>query len=212
MSYFATPFVFDQVMSYLGEIDNTGLGPYQYTYIVVPTGPSTFTTPNFTWLDTRTQPTWAYITTGTGWTTYNNYYQTSVPVFGGEADTALAAVTALIPIPSQSKVTRTLNSAFQVSSTRNSMVNYTNTISAALSLTGGQTGTVSLQICSTSGGTYVEIANTSNGNTGTLTLGLGITQGLNAQVFGFVPAGYYIKLVTSGTAAISYVTGQETLM
>lgn len=75
--------------------------------------------------------------------------------------------------------------------------------------------TPSLQISPTSGGTYVEQARFSNGNTGTLAIGLGIVQTMAQQLSAMVPAGYYVKLISTqntGTPTITYITGQETLL
>lgn len=106
-------------------------------------------------------------------------------------------------------VSRTLNSAFQISSTKPAIVNYSVQIAATLSLITGQTGTVSLQVCATSGGTFVEVCRFTNGNTGALAVGLNLTQTLVGVLSAFIPAGYYVKFVTSGTGASTYITGQE---
>lgn len=111
---------------------------------------------------------------------------------------------------SASTPSRALNSAaYQISSTRNSMVMYSIQISATISLVTGQSGTVLLQTSPTSGGTYTTIATLTNGNTGTLTIGLNLTQTQSAVLSGFVPAGYFTKLVSSGTATNSIVSQQE---
>jgi hypothetical protein len=86
-----------------------------------------------------------------------------------------------------------------------------------LTLSGGQTGTVSLQICPTSGfSSGVETVSTFvNGNTGTLTVGLNLTQIYTSALVGFVPAGYYVRLLTAnttGTPTFSYTSGQEVLL
>lgn len=114
---------------------------------------------------------------------------------------------------SQSSSSRTLNSAaYQIAVTRDSTVYYSAQIAATMSLSGGQTGTVALQISSTSGGTYITIATLTNGNTGTLTIGLNITQTQAAVLTGFIPAGYYVKIVSTGTATNTLVSQQEVLL
>lgn len=112
---------------------------------------------------------------------------------------------------------RTLNSAFQISSTRDALVSYAVDISATLTLTGGATGTVILEIATDSGFTTgVQTVNSSaNGNTGALTIGLSLTQVATATVTGVIPAGSYVRLRTantSGTPSFTFRTSQETLL
>lgn len=122
------------------------------------------------------------------------------------------------PLYTQSNANgRSLNSIFQISATHNSLVSYSVDISCALTLTSGQTGTVTLQIASNSGFTnnVQTIATFINGNTGTLTLGLNLVQNVCGVLSGLVPAGYYCQLVTantSGSPTFSYVGGQEVLL
>lgn len=116
-----------------------------------------------------------------------------------------------------SAVAVTLNSATQISTTRDSLVSYSVDISCTLSLTGGQTGTVFLEYADDSAFTtnVVEAARTANGNSGTLTIGLNITQLSTASVSGAVPAGKYRRLRTAntlGTPVFTYRSGQEVLL
>jgi hypothetical protein len=225
--YLPTPFNFDQEMIILGE--QNGGPPYQYTYTSVPTDAASYAT-NVTWLDSRTQPTWEYLTTGGGWMSYNYYYQNNTVLVPALVEPGLDAVANSFPAQVQTdwnatsglaqilnkpalaavatsgsyadlsgrpmlamvatsgsyndlsnkptrvfsnSVSRTLNAAFQPSTTRDAIVNYSISISAVLSLSSGQTGTASLQI-SSDGVTFVEISRFSNGNTGTLSLGLNL--------------------------------------
>lgn len=118
------------------------------------------------------------------------------------------------PVKSFSYTTRSLNSAFQPSSTRDTFVTYAVDISANLSLTGGQSGTVILEIADNSGFTVnVQTVNrSSSANTGTLTIGLNTTDLSTASVTGVVPAGKYARLRTvnnTGTPTFTYQSGQE---
>lgn len=110
--------------------------------------------------------------------------------------------------------TRSLNSAFQPSSTKDSLVSYSVDIACTLSLTGGMTGTVFLEICATSGFSsgVQELGRSVNGNTGTLTIGLNITQNITGTLSGFVPAGYYARIRTANTTGaptFNFRSGQE---
>lgn len=131
--------------------------------------------------------------------------------------TCLQEVQSLITPKVQSVANRSLNTIFQISATRDSIVNYCINVSCTLSISGGQTGTVFLEIASNAAFTtnVQQIVSLVNGNTGTLTIGLNIVQNYTGTVSGFVPAGYYCRIRssnTSGTPTFSYVSGQETLL
>lgn len=118
---------------------------------------------------------------------------------------------------SQSSASRSLNTIFQINATRDCIVNYSVDISCTLSLTTGQSGTVFLEIASNSGFTtnVQELARFVNGNTGTLTIGLALTQNVTGTLSGYVPTGYYVRLRTvnnTGTPTITYRSGQEVLL
>lgn len=104
--------------------------------------------------------------------------------------------------------TRTMGTAFQPSATRPVLCVYTVQIAAAFSLTSGQTGTV--QFLSDSANPPTVIRNvTSSGLTGSLTIGLNMTNTQQAVIVYLVPAGDWVKLVSSGTATITLVQQVE---
>lgn len=122
-----------------------------------------------------------------------------------------------IPSRSQSSATRSLNSAFQVSSTRDSMVCYSVQIQVTASIAGGQNGDVILEMASNSAFTtnVQTLAASGLGQTYTLAVALQGVQPQTQPVFGFVPAGYYVRLRTvnnTGTPTFTYRYGQETLL
>lgn len=109
---------------------------------------------------------------------------------------------------------RTLNTAFQIDASRNSIVSYTVDIGTSLTLTGGQTGTVTLQYADNSGMStnLVTVQSAVNGNTGTLTVGLALTQTATASLTGVIPAGKYVRILTTntaGTPTFTYRAAQE---
>lgn len=110
-----------------------------------------------------------------------------------------------------STVTRSFNAAFTPSATRDVHVSYNVSIAAALTLTGGQTGNVFLEI-SSNGSTWLTVGTFSNGNTGTLTIGLSLINTQSGQLSFLVPAGYQVRLRTTSTGSptITYVSGFET--
>lgn len=118
---------------------------------------------------------------------------------------------------SYSAASRTLNSAYQISTTRDCFVSYGVDVSATISLLAGQTGTVVLEYADNSGMTtnVVTVQTSVNGNTGTLTVGLNLTQTTTQSVTGIIPAGKYVRLRTvntTGTPTFTYRTGQEVLL
>lgn len=119
---------------------------------------------------------------------------------------------------SHSIVTGTGSTGFQVSSSRNALVNYSITISTSSTIASGAVGVVVLEIAptnSTTAGDWVEVGRISQGQTLGLALALSITQPIAGQVGGIIPAGYYAKLRsinTTGTPTYAYNSGQEVLM
>lgn len=118
---------------------------------------------------------------------------------------------------SQVSVSRTLNSGFQISTTRDSLVSYSVDIATVLSLTTGQSGTVFLEMATDSLFTVnlQEVARFVNGNTGTLTIGLNLSQNVTGNIGGFIPSSYFCRLRTAnntGTPTFTYRSGQEVLM
>lgn len=109
---------------------------------------------------------------------------------------------------SYSLSTRTLNTAFQPSTTNDCIVIYYVQITSNLSLTGGQSGSVQLQTSPTNV-TYTNTGTNTNNNTGTLTIGINTSAVQTACVISYVPKGYYVKLVSSGTSAFAYQNGIE---
>lgn len=119
--------------------------------------------------------------------------------------------------PSQSSASRSLNSAFQISATRNAQVSYSVQITVTASIAGGQNGDVILEIASDSGftGNVQTLAISGLGQTYTLAVALQGVQPQTGVVSGFVPAGYYARLRTVnnvGTPSFSYRAGQEVLL
>jgi hypothetical protein len=136
----------------------------------------------------------------------------------GSALTALqAAVNALGTARSQSSATRALNTAFQVSTTRDALVIYTPRITVTASIAGGQDGDVFLEIANDSAFTsgVQPVAISGLGQTYTLAIALQGVQPQSGVVVGFVPAGKWVRLRTAnntGTPGLAYRVGQEILL
>lgn len=112
---------------------------------------------------------------------------------------------------------RSLNSAFQISTTRDASVSYSARIANALSLAGGAAGDVILEYADNSGMStnVVEVSRFGNSNTGTLVVGLALNDAIAGVVSGVIPAGKYVRLRTSnttGTPTYTYLRAQEVLL
>lgn len=133
------------------------------------------------------------------------------------ADDVIFALKTTIPPRTYTNPARSLNSAFQISTTQDTQVSYAVDIAAVLSLTSGQTGTVILEYADDSGFTtnVVTVQTSKNGNTGTLAIGLGLTQTTTVTLTGMVPAAKYVRLRTvntTGSPSFTMSTSQEVLL
>lgn len=112
---------------------------------------------------------------------------------------------------------RTLNSPHQISTTQDAFVVHSVDIACALTLSGGQAGTVYLKYADDSSFTtnVKEVSRIAASNTGTLTLGLALNQVMTGILYGVIPAGKYAKLVTennTGSPTFTYKNSQEVLL
>jgi hypothetical protein len=112
----------------------------------------------------------------------------------------------------ESDIVRDLNDVYQPSSSANMFVTYAVDIAATLTLSGGQTGIVIFEISPDGSTEWKEIDRATNGNTGTLVIGISITHLITGNLVGTVPAGWYARLRTSGTATYTYRAGQESIL
>lgn len=112
---------------------------------------------------------------------------------------------------------RSLNSAFLISPSYDANVSYSVDIACTISLAGGQQGTLFLEQADDSGFAVnvEEICRSVNGNTGTVVIGVNMTQNVTATVSGTVLRGKWCRLRTqnnTGTPVFTYRSGQETLL
>lgn len=136
---------------------------------------------------------------------------------GAYADLTGKPTIPTVNAPSQAAVTRTLNSSFQISTTRGALAIYSVQLTVTASIAGGQNGDVVLEIASDSGfTTNVQTLGIAGlGQTYTLAVALQGVQPQTSTVSGFVPPGYYARLRTvnnTGTPAFSVRAGQEVLL
>jgi hypothetical protein len=112
---------------------------------------------------------------------------------------------------------RSLDTAFQVSTSRDALVAYTVQVVSNLSLSGGQLGSVVLEYADNSGMStnVVQVSEMGGGNTGTLTIGLNTNDTTKTSLTGLIPAGKYVRLRsvdTTGAPVQTIVRAQEVLL
>lgn len=113
--------------------------------------------------------------------------------------------------------TLAVNTSRQPSAAQDTLVNASVDITSTISLTTGQNGKVSLQYADNTGFStnVVTVQTATNGNTGSLTIGLNLSQVYTAALSGIVPAGKYYRLVTTnvtGTPTYGTPIIQEVLL
>jgi hypothetical protein len=104
---------------------------------------------------------------------------------------------------------RSLNTSYQLSTTKRTKVSYTVAVTTALSLINlGSSGRVFLEI-SANNSTWTPI--NSAGVTKAVAVGIAINETQYYNVQGEVPIGYYVRLrsVTTGGATVAFESGQE---
>lgn len=135
-----------------------------------------------------------------------------------ETLTMTAANTMAFRGRSQSLSTRPLNTAFQVSTTRECYVQYCVDITCTSTLLGGQSGTVFLEMATNSAFTtgVQELSEFTNANNVALAIAITVTQLNTACLTGFsIPAGNWVRIRTAsntGTPTFTFKVGQEVLL
>lgn len=100
---------------------------------------------------------------------------------------------------------RSFNTAYRESATNIYSISLSSQISCSLSITGGQSGTVSLEISANGTSGWTPVGGIIAGsNTGTLTIGLSTVQITGGQLTYEIPATYYYRLTTNN------ITGSPT--
>lgn len=99
---------------------------------------------------------------------------------------------------------KSFNTAYQVSSTNASNISVSPQITCALSLTGGASGIITLDISPNGTSGWITVGTLPGSNTGTLTIGLATSQISGGQLSYDLPIGYYYRMTTNN------VTGTPT--
>jgi hypothetical protein len=107
---------------------------------------------------------------------------------------------------------RDFNQAYQISSTNQARISVSVQIACGLSLSAGQSGTITLEISANGTSGWIYAGHVAASNTGILTLGLSTSQISGGQLIQELPAGYYWRLSTnniSGTPTYTFNGGNE---
>lgn len=112
-------------------------------------------------------------------------------------------------------VTRPLNTIYQISGGHNAFFTYAIDIACQITLSGGQVGTVYVETADddTFSTNIEEVCRTVNGNSGTVVVGISMTQNCTAQLSGMISAGKYVRIRTqnnTGSPTFTWRSGQET--
>lgn len=111
-------------------------------------------------------------------------------------------------------VTRTLNSNYTISTTRDAMVSYSLSLSVTNPLVAGSSTASAFLEYSTDGGTnWNTVSQATNSSSVALAVTIALTQPNTFVVSGMVPANSLVRLrtTTAGTATVTYTRGQEVL-
>lgn len=126
--------------------------------------------------------------------------------------------TNLFSAAARSIVTGIGATGFQISSTRDSFVTYSTTITTTATIGVASSGTIALEYASTNSATagdWVEIGRITSGQTISLAALLQSVLAASGCISGMIPAGYYAKLRSinnSGTPTYALNSGQEVLL
>lgn len=136
-------------------------------------------------------------------------------VFANFNAAALSAVIRTTSTDTQSLVGTGATGA-QISSTKDATVRYNVSTSTTSTIGGPSTSVVALKICATNNateGSWTTVTTLENDQTITLAVALQSTQVVKSQLCADVPAGWFVKLVNSGTGthAETFLAGQKTI-
>lgn len=121
-------------------------------------------------------------------------------------------------IPSRvfiNSVSRSTNSNYTISSTRDASVSYSVTLSVTNPLlAGSSTATAFLEYSTNAGSSWVTVSQTGNSSAVGIAVAIAITNTQTTLLTGIIPTNALVRIrtVTAGTASVTYITGQEILI
>lgn len=121
-------------------------------------------------------------------------------------------ISAYVPTPNV-VLSKTLNSNFTLSTTKQAFVSYslTCTVTNPL-LAGSSTANAFLEYSTNGGSTWLLPSQNGNASTVGVAVAIAITNGQTVTLSGYIPANALVRIrtATTGTATVTYITGQET--
>lgn len=120
------------------------------------------------------------------------------------------------PLPTQTTVTRPLNTAYQIDPSHGAYVSYSVQQTVTASIASGQSGQCSLVIALDQAMTQgvQTVAMSPGSQTFSLALALQGVQNMPCSLMGYVPPGFWVMLKTTtliGAPVFSFLVGQEVL-
>lgn len=115
--------------------------------------------------------------------------------------------------PPTDMTSKSLNTSYQISTTKDYDIEVSAKVSCSLSLVSGQSGTIVLEISPNGSTGWLYKGQIDGSNTGTLTIGLNTVQVTGGQLSTGLPRGYYWRLRTinnTGTPTFSWSGGSQT--
>jgi len=112
-------------------------------------------------------------------------------------------------------VSRSLNSNFTISTTRDCNVSYSINLSCTNPLlAGSSSANAFLEYSTDAGATWITVSDVSNASSVALAVAIAITQPSRFVLSGLIPANALVRIrsTTSGTASVTYGRGQEVLL
>lgn len=136
---------------------------------------------------------------------------------GLTAQVVLGLINGSAPAVSPLGVNRLLNSAFQVSTTRDALVAYFIKITTVATIGGNADGDVFLEIADDAAFTQnvQQLAVFGQSQAFGVVIGIQCTQAITGSIIGAIPAGKWVRMRTVlnlGTPTFQYRLGQETLL
>ena len=115
----------------------------------------------------------------------------------------------LTPKILNNNISRSFNTNFVISNDRDVLCNYSFRVNPTATLAGGTFGRVDVQIRQTTNDTFTTVASAEAGLFGGLILGVSLNSTSNMPTTFFVPAGWQVRLQTSGSRTVTLIANQE---
>lgn len=205
------------------------LGSYITTEVdpTVPLWAKASTKPNYTATEVGAYPstgnpsgflttiTSGQVTTALGYTPVNPNGSSSQYIAGDGTKVTFPTIPVIPSRVFNNGVSRSTNSNYTISSTRDASVSYSVTLSVTNPLlAGSSTATAFLEYSTNAGSSWVTVSQTGNSSAVGIAVAIAITNTQTTLLTGVIPTNALVRIrtVTAGTASVTYITGQEILL